>query len=59
MVDLKMVYCVVDSETGGKVSQFYTRLGDAKRKSKQLNAWFGKTKYKPCSFELTNKVEHE
>lgn len=59
MVDVNMVYCVVDSETGAKVSQFYTRLGDAKRKSKKLNAWFGKTKYKACSFELTNMVEYE
>lgn len=59
MVDVEMVYCVVDSETGARASQFYTRLGDTKRKSKQLNAWFGNTKYKPCSFELTNKVEYE
>jgi len=40
------VSTVVDTTTGERVSQYYSRLGDAKRKAKQLNG-------------LTNDFRHE
>lgn len=53
-----LVFLVISTKTGGRVSQFYTRLGDALRKCRQLNAGTP-GEYQACSFELTNKVVHE
>jgi len=35
--EYREVYCVVDTLSGKRVSCWYTRAGDAKRKEKQLN----------------------
>ena len=46
------VYCVINTETQQRVSQWYSRVGDAKRKSKGLNVRWAWTK--AVSYTLSN-----
>lgn len=51
------VSCVIDTRTDKRVSQFYSRQGDAKRKAKGMshNDYF--TYYKAVKFKLENPME--
>jgi hypothetical protein len=51
------VSCVIDTNTNKRVSQFYSRVGDAKRKAKSMshNGYF--TYYKAVKFKLENPTE--
>lgn len=53
----KFTYCVIDTKTGERVSQFYSRAKDAINKS---NSWeFSDKQYVAVSFELSNPKELE
>lgn len=51
------VYCVLDTETGNRVGQFYSRAKDAVSKAKQLNAWYPEKPYIAVKFKLSNVEE--
>ena len=53
------VSCVIDTRTDKRVSQFYSRQGDAKRKAKKMihNGVF--PYYKAVKFKLENPMEVE
>jgi len=50
------VSTVVDTTTGERVSQYFTRLGDAKRKAKQFNARLEKPEYEAHEMHVSPKV---
>ncbi len=51
------VSCVIDTNTNKRVSQFYSRQGDAKRKAKSMS-WNGACPhYKAVKFKLENPTE--
>ena len=51
----KFTYCVIDTKTGERVSQFYSRAKYAINKS---NSWeFSDERYVAVSFELSNPKE--
>jgi len=53
------VSCVIDTRTNKRVSQFYSRQGDAKRKAKSMS-WGGTHPYyKAVKFKLENPMEVE
>ena len=55
------VSCVIDTRTDKRVSQFYSRQGDAKRKAKSKSMSWGGTHpyYKAVKFKLENPVDVE
>lgn len=53
-----VVYCVVNTRTNTRVSQFYTRAFDAKRKAKQMRHGIN-THYKAMQFCLVNGIDLE
>jgi hypothetical protein len=50
------VSCVIDTDTNTRVSQFYTRFGDAIRKEKDMNRWNDRQRYLAKEFMLTPVV---
>jgi hypothetical protein len=50
------VSVVVDTTTGERVSQYFTRLGDAKRKAKHFNAGLGYQRYEAHEMHVSPKV---
>jgi hypothetical protein len=53
------VSCVIDTRTNKRVSQFYSRVGDSRRKAKSM-IWNGKYPwYKAVKFKLENPVDVE
>jgi len=50
------VSTVVDTTTGERVSQYFTRLGDAKRKAKHFNAEVGYQRYEAHEMHVSPKV---
>jgi len=50
------VSLVVDTTTGERVSQYFTRLGDAKRKAKHFNAGLGYQRYEAHEMHVSPKV---
>ncbi len=51
-VDYDKTYCVYNTTTNKRVSQYYSRAGDAKRKAKSMN-WNGlHPYYKAFEFKL-------
>jgi len=53
------VSCVIDTNTNKRVSQFYSRQGDAKRKAKQMQHGGIFPYYKAIKFKLENPLEVE
>lgn len=49
------VSCVIDTRTNKRVSQFYSRVGDAKRKAKLMNGSVFQH-YQAIKFKLDNPV---
>jgi len=50
------VSLVVDTTTGERVSQYFTRLGDAKRKAKQLNGFTNDIRHEAHEMHVSPKV---
>ena len=42
------VYAVFDTETNNRASKWYERMGDARRRSNELNKWKDKYEAKEC-----------
>lgn len=53
------VSCVIDTRTNKRVSQFYSRVGDAKRKAKSMSHGGYYDYYKAVKFKLENPTEVE
>lgn len=48
-----IVSCVVDTDTNKRVSQYYTRFGDAIRKEKDMNRWNNRHRYLAKEFRVS------
>jgi hypothetical protein len=51
------VYFVVNIKTGARVSQYYTRFGDANNKAKNMSRWV--PDYKAVTAEINVEVKED